>query len=310
MSMIVPQPRIKNMGNNECNQQVSKMSKLVYFLINIPFISLKMDKEHKNVTFKVCSYVTILSAVLYGGMFLFLPIIHPMISKNVTGIIMENYLNRNIIDILSSLDFSWILGIVFPVCPFVLAHAVPSIPVLALAKDLKWPKSGSKLILSGGLAVVGNFVTYFGYWKDISKDKVFGFSEVLIAAYVMPLMQNLLLVIFWMLPFLLGSAWIERFTATCKENNFGNIIKKCRKLPQIFFEHWEWFRILLLLCLFLISVFNNYVPLSNSFPAFWFSFTHMGNTYPIGMMCSSLSLMLNIAAFTFVIDNAYKSVKV
>ena len=75
----------------------------------------------------------------------------------------DDFFGGNIIDLISNFAYGWIVSFVFPFCPLVLGHAVPSIPELALAADVKWPKSGLTYVVSVTLLVAGSIALLFGY---------------------------------------------------------------------------------------------------------------------------------------------------
>ena len=56
--------------------------------------------------------------------------------------------NANIIDNISMNGFSIVTLITWPICPLLIAKAIPSAPLLIMNRDLKWPKNGLAFVIS------------------------------------------------------------------------------------------------------------------------------------------------------------------
>ena len=108
-----------------------------------------LDKESYTVKFKFFSRAT-----LFHSLFLFGPMLLAILASAINGnhlqIISKSwvftYETYNTVDFVSVFMMSLILPFSF-ISPFLIAIGSPSIPSLALAHDLTWPKNGGWSIL-------------------------------------------------------------------------------------------------------------------------------------------------------------------
>ena len=142
---VVPLGKISE--SSEMMSSLTWMSWLSKIFILISPASL--DKESYTVKFKFFS-----RASLFHSIFLFGPLLLAILASAINGNHLQilskswvfTYETYNTVDFVSVFMMSLILPFSF-VSPFFIAIGIPSIPSLALARDLTWPKNGGWSIL-------------------------------------------------------------------------------------------------------------------------------------------------------------------
>ena len=141
-------PLGKMSESSEMMSSLTWMSWLSKIFILISPASL--DKEsYTTVKFKFFSRAT-----LFHSLFLFGPMLLAILASAINGNHLQilskswvfTYETYNTVDFVSVLMMSLILPFSF-ISPFLIAIGSPSIPSLALAQDLTWPKNGGWSIL-------------------------------------------------------------------------------------------------------------------------------------------------------------------
>ena len=145
--MISIKSKVQDSKKEENLKQLSMMSKIVKILFKIRFIPVKSDATYSKITFKLCSFVTLTFIAVYFGVYFIFSAILAQVLSRFQHVVIEFYMERNSIDFASGLAYSIIVNL-FLLCPLFLGHALPSIPTIAMAKDLNWPKHGAKHVAS------------------------------------------------------------------------------------------------------------------------------------------------------------------
>ena len=126
--------------------------------------------------------------------------------------------NANIIDKISIIGFSLVNMITCPICPLLLAKAIPSIPLLTMDRDLRWPKNG-----------LGFILIFFGFWVaqvslmlDATEGKNIKKSSLMFSS-TLQMTQVFVLACFWVIPPLIFSSWIDKLIWLCNKKSSLNI---------------------------------------------------------------------------------------
>ena len=99
--------------------------------------------------------------------FLGVPTIFPLFDQTIffreIGQLWQEMIRyANIIDKISIYGFSFVNFTTAPICPLLLAKAIPSAQLLTMKRDLKWPKNGLAFVISFLLIFFGSCVAQAG----------------------------------------------------------------------------------------------------------------------------------------------------
>ena len=207
-------------GNTNLNK-MSKLSLLVKFLLKVRFIPIRINNNEPKVAFKLCSTVTLTFIAIYWGSIFLLVGVNQLIVHQIWDYIMEYMNKKNMIDMVSIMIYNFLFNTLY-ICPLFLGHAFPSVATIALDKDLKWPRHGTKHILSVVLCAVGSGAANASVFHEIFEgENVPGQS--FIPFCIIPIIQVIVMKIYWVVPLLLVSAWMEKLINLCnckgKEND-------------------------------------------------------------------------------------------
>ena len=145
--MISIKSKVQDSKKEENLKQLSMMSKIVKILFKIRFIPAKNDKTCSKIVFQLCSLVTLTFIAVYWGVYFIFSAIFAQVLSRFQDVMMEVFMEMNAIDLASGFANNIIVNL-FLLCPLFLGHALPSIPTIAMAKDLNWPKHGAKHVAS------------------------------------------------------------------------------------------------------------------------------------------------------------------
>ena len=107
--------------------------------------------------------------------------------------------NANIIDKISIYGFSFVNFTTAPICPLLLAKAIPSAQLLTMKRDLKWPKNGLAFVISFLLIFFGSCAAQAGLMWDATEGRNIKISSVIFSS-ILPMTQVSVLSCFWLIP--------------------------------------------------------------------------------------------------------------
>ena len=110
-----------------------------------------------------------------------------------------------------------------------LCLALSSVPTIAMAKDLKWPKNGAQLLISCCLFVFGSVLYNDACYGDQTST---WFIANIFIIYLLPMFLYIMISLSWMLPSLILSSCKEKFISLCEHKAFTDSIlhsAKCLK---------------------------------------------------------------------------------
>ena len=200
--------------------ELSLMSKLMKFLIKIRFVPVNADLY--KATFKLFSFETFTYSIVYMGTLYLTLGLKTMIPREVLDVQKEISMKSDPVDAVSIAAFFGCLYLDFPMCPLFLAHALSSVPAIALAMNLKWPKNGTIIGIAFSINIIGSSLTEFGIWAAKSNEKNVLSGTVILSVLILTLLGNILISLCWMIPFLLVSTWMEKLIRLCKDDKIVN----------------------------------------------------------------------------------------
>ena len=283
----------------------SIISKLVSLLIKVRFIPVKNDHEKKRVTFKLCSVVTLTCFSIQWGLFILINMPVNIAVQQVWYVVDEYFEKTNIIDAISQFLFGSFIGMLFPFCPIFLAMGLPSIPSISLAIDLNWPRNGVKHVFSFFMIAIGAFLINATFWtNNLEEENVQTHIKVLL--YLSP--SNFIAPLYWILPILLVSSWMEKFISLCESNARGKEIpraRRCIELYSAFQEGFGSFFFFVFSVTQLLSIFTLFLTISQSIGSDdTFSVKLL---YSLGNLVVMSGFILNITGLTFILETGYIS---
>ena len=286
----------------------SNVSRIVQILIKARFLPLELNHDEQKISFRFWSFNTLTFFLVYWGILLGVYLLGQVASQNINHVIEDYFESSNIIDSISLMLFGTLLTMIFPFCPLFVANGAPSASSLALATDLKWPRHGGKYLLSFLLSCTGSMLINISFFSHML-DGVNVSSQVSAVIYVTPLLQHLLASLYWLIPTLLLSTWVEKFIFLCKSEASEEKIKHARKCIEFYTAIESGFGTFF--CFVygvtqVLLIFAFFVAISRA----------LGGNEPLtvkvvaslGTLLVCSGLMLNIAALTFVLEEAYKCV--
>ena len=286
----------------------SIVSRIVQILIKVRFLPLKINHAEQKILFRFCSPVALTFYLVYWGLIICINIVGQLASQKIRYVIEDYFETSNIIDAISLMLFGTLLTVIFPFCPLLLAKGAPSVSSLVLATDLKWPRWGRKFIFSFLLSFSGSMLINISFFSHMLED-VNVSTHVSAVIYVTPLLQHLLASLYWLIPTLLLSTWVEKFIFLCESEAKEEKMKHARKCVDLYTaieSGFGTFFCFLYGVTQLLLIFAFFVVISRA----------LGGNEPLAVkVVSSLGtllvcsgFMLNIAALTFVLEEAYKCV--
>ena len=283
--------------------------KVVHFLVKICFIPVYFNPVERRLTFRVCSTETFLFFFIYMGLLSCLNISGFLAMHTVKEVVIEYYNNANIIDAISALLLGFLMSGLLPYSPLLLARGIPSVPAIFQAGDPKWPKHGVKHILSWLLLSSGYFIMNTSFWSQMLK-RVDVPVHILSLIYVSPSLQQSLAPLYFVVPILVISAYMEKLIAMCNENAPGKEIQQARRCLEVYkaFESgFGPFFCFVFGVTQILMIFSFFMSFSRALGANEPVSVKVGSSF--GTLLISFGLMLNIAGLTFTLESGYKSVK-
>ena len=171
--------------------ELSLMSKLMKFLIKIRFVPVKADLY--KATFKLFSFTTFTYIFVYIGTLYLTLGLKIMISREVWDIQKESSMISNPVDAVSLVAFFLCLYLDFPMCPLFLAHALPSVPAISLATDLKWPQNGTRIAISLSMNIIGSSLNEIGVWAAKTNEKNVLTGTQVLSVFILSGIANILI---------------------------------------------------------------------------------------------------------------------
>ena len=288
---------------------MSWMSKVVQFLIKVCFVPVTYDHMEDRYIFSLCSVKTLVFFLIYWGLLLSTYISGTVGAATFNDALIEYAENTNIIDSASSFFFGiFTLGI-FAFSPLFLAKGVPFISAIVQASDLRWPRHGAKHILSYIMCAFGLLVVHISVWSMIMKFQD-GSKNIFVLPYVAIALNQLLGSLYWMVPLLLLSTWMEKFILLCNLKILGKEIqhtRKCMEMYRSFQSGFGTFFCFLFGVTQLLLIISLFMAITRALGSI--------ETLPVklaislGFVSVSCGLFLNIAALTLIMDTAYAALR-
>ena len=306
--MVSIKTKVHDVETEDNSKQLSMMSKLVNILIKIRFIPVKNDAKNLKITFKLCSMVTFTFFVVHFGASFLSYAIYEQIVSSIRDIVTERMMKYNAIDIASIYAFIFLLYW-FPFCPLFLGHALPSVPTIFRAKDLKWPKHGAKHLAALFLFALGQSAIYAGFWSEALKEKNVP-EQTAVLLYILPIALSFGFTSYWVVPALLVSALMDKFIFLCECRAVGKELahaKRCLELYSAFDCGFGLFFFFVFGVSQVFVIFTLYLTISGPIESSSSVFGII--IYSSGQLLASCGLMLNIAGLTFSLDAGHKSLK-
>ena len=292
----------------ENSSAMTKMSKLIKFLIKIMFIPVKLGRDNSKATFKLCSPLTLSFIMIYfGGLYLIFTM-KILLFKSVFDIFIELTMKIDVIDTASIFVYQLFFYFVFPLCPLVLASALPSAPSIALARDLKWPRNGKTLICSFWSYIFGTIVGNASVWVEASGGKSVGAG--IVSVYGVQTLETFIVTLCWLIPCLLVSAFMEKFISICKEKSSKNCVEHAQFCLDLYSDIQTGFGSFFL-CVFSITqlflIFTIFLAIA--WPTGSNGIIPVRMMYSFGVFFVISALMSNIIGLTLILDDGFKSLK-
>ena len=306
--MVSIKSKVQDAKKEKSFIKLSMMSKIVNILFKIRFIPVKKDEINTKVLFKLCSIVTLTFIAVYWGLyFLFMALYIEGVSR-VQDVMMEFMMRMNAIDNASMFAYGILVNF-FPLCPLFLGHALPSIPTLILAKDLKWPKHGAKYVASIFLCVVGSTMTNAVNLNLAFEEKNVP-DQILVLLCIFFASQQLVVNFCWAVPALLVTVWMEKFICLCECKAIENEVKHTNKLFKIYSNFDRGFGKFFFF-VFGVSqifvIFSLFLTISQVIGSNGTGLDKL--IFSFGNLSVSCGLVLNIVGLTFILDAGHKSMK-
>jgi hypothetical protein len=283
----------------------SIISQLVSILLKVRFIPVKIDHQRKRVTIKLCSVVTLTCFIIHWGLFLLINMPVNIAAHQVRYVVVEYFEKTNVIDAISQFLFGSFMGVLFPFCPVFLAMGLPAIPSIALAIDLNWPRNGVKNVFSFFMIAFGAFLINATFWNNnLEEENVQTHIKILL--YFSP--SNFIAPLYWILPILLVSSWMEKFISICESNDKGKEIpraRRCIELYTAFQEGFGTFFFFVFSVTQLLSIFTLFLTISQSIGSD--DTLAVKLLHSLGNLVVTSGLILNITGLTFILETGYKS---
>ena len=209
------------------------LPKIVHFLVKICFIPVYYDRPGRRLTFKFCSTETFIFFLVYLGLLFGLNICGLFAMQSIKEVIIQYFANSNIIDAASALLFGYLMSVLLPYSPLLLARGIPSIPAIFQAGDPKWPRHGAKHIVSWLLCSFGYLIMNASFFSQMLRevDVPLYISSLI---YVSPSLQQSLAPLYFVVPILIISAYMEKFISMCKVKAPGKEIQQARRCLEIY----------------------------------------------------------------------------
>ena len=298
---------------NGKEETLSSMSRFLKFLIRIKFIPIRIEGEKKpKATFRLFSFSMLIYIICYW-------VILPMaqwfsqciLFQEITEAWTEMLANANIIDYISMVGCNFISVIMWPLCPLLLAQALPSAPYLTMNRDLKWPKNGLAFVLSFFLISLGNWFSASCLISEATYGKNLKTSTI-ISGSILPFSFMFILACLWMVPSLIFSAWMDKFILLCNKKSFLNmkIFEHTKFCLSLYLDIGSGFGFFFLhvfdvtQCMSIVSLF-----IVISWPMSPEGFILSRVFYSSGVLCMSIGLILNIVTLTFKLDAGYQAMR-
>ena len=280
-------------GNGE---NLSPMSMFLKFLMRINFIPIQIEGEKKaKATFKVFSFTTLIyiifawvvpsMALLFNQSILF---------HQITESWTEMSANANIVDNISMVGFNFLTLIMWPLCPLLLARALPSVPYLTMTRALECPKNCLAFVISFILIFLGNCFSMSYIMSEATNGKNLQTSTI-ISGSILPIPVFFALACLCVVPSLISSAWMDKSILLCSKKSSLKILEHTKFCLSLFSDMDSGFGCFFLYvfdvtqCMSILSLF-----IVISWPMSPEGFIVPRVFYSSGVLCMSTGLILNI----------------
>ena len=215
------------------NSNLSVVSKIVQMLIKLSFIPVHTDQRNNKVTLILCSTKTITCFIIYGGILLIPYVIIQLVTLQHFDAVILVTEKLNIIDVISSSILGLLISTLFPFCPVLFTTGIPSIPGLALARDLPWPKYGTQHILSFSLCLCGALISAVSSLLMFLQEEIVP-AHVAITFNICSAVIQLFALLYWIVPIILLSACVGKFISICENMEERNKVQQARHCRDLY----------------------------------------------------------------------------
>ena len=296
-------------GKDKNTENLSTMSRFIKYLVLIKFVPIQHDQENSKPIFKLFSLTTLAYIMIFLGVPSISALFDRIFFKEVHQLLLEMIRNANIIDKISIIGFSLVNIITCPICPLLLAKAIPSIPLLTMDRDLKWPKNGLGFVISSILIFFGYWVAQVSLMLDATEGKNVKKSSLIFSS-TLQMTQVFVLACFWVIPPLIFSSWIDKLIWLCNKKSSSNILQHTKFCLNLFSDIKNGFGVFFLY-VFGVSQFSSilsfFVVLSWPMSPDGFILTRF--VYSVGLLSSSSGLIVNIVTITWKLDCGYQAMR-
>jgi hypothetical protein len=294
-----------NIENGDVFKELTMMSKLVKLLIKILFILIK---KGSGLTFKLCSFVTLSFIAIYWGVPLGVAGVSNCLAFQVLDLFLEYIKKENIVDITSMLVLGQFFYLLL-LCPLFLGHAFPSVTSITLAKDLKWPRHGAKHVLSIFLFVIGLGISNVPMFKHIFWDRSVA-TTIWAPLYLLQITSQIILYLYWFVPMLLVSTWMEKFISLCQYEAVGKEISHAKSCVKTYAKIEKVFGTLFVFYFGmsqLLIIFSLFLAISQAVGSNRSGWERMVQSFSLLLITSNSSI--NIYGFACILDDVHQTFK-